>query len=155
MTARWNPTTPIAELFQQINDGKEFSDEGNEIMNYIQLLCLCNNNVHAYGLFNETLKTWRKKTNINKTYANFSAFMTEQEEDRLSNQPTSGTTGYINKIIDIIVHDKIKIISIKWDPSISLHLKSNYAMKKTVLPISPQQQVLMQSLWKTFVQCFP
>ena len=32
--------------------------------------------------------------------------MTQQEEYRLSNQPTSGTTGYINAMIDSIVHDK-------------------------------------------------
>ena len=34
--------------------------------------------------------------------------MTQQEEDRLSNQPTSGTTGYRNAMIDSIVHDKMQ-----------------------------------------------
>ena len=34
--------------------------------------------------------------------------MTQQEEDRLSNQPTSTTTGYSNAIIDSIVHDKMQ-----------------------------------------------
>ena len=44
---------------------------------------------------------------------------------------------------------KFKNSSIKWDPYISIHLKSNQEMTKTVLPTSPQQQVLMHSLWKT------
>ena len=44
---------------------------------------------------------------------------------------------------------KWKNSSIKWDPYISIHLKSNPEMKKTVLPTSPQQQVLMHSLRKT------
>ena len=34
--------------------------------------------------------------------------MTQQEEDRNTNQPTSGTTGYSNAMIDIIVHDKMQ-----------------------------------------------
>ena len=34
--------------------------------------------------------------------------MNQQEENRLSNQPTSGTTGYINAIIDSIVHEKMQ-----------------------------------------------
>ena len=34
--------------------------------------------------------------------------MTQQEEDRLSNQPTSGRTGYINVMIDRILHDKMQ-----------------------------------------------
>ena len=34
--------------------------------------------------------------------------MTQQEEDRLSNQPTSGTTGYINAMIDSIINDKMQ-----------------------------------------------
>ena len=29
MTARWNIPTPISDLFQQLNDGKEFAEEGN------------------------------------------------------------------------------------------------------------------------------
>ena len=77
MTAHWNPPTPIAENFQQINDRNEFSEEGNERINDSQLLCLCYNNVHASGIFNETLKNWHKKTDINKTYAKFVPLMTQ------------------------------------------------------------------------------
>ena len=40
MTVCCNPPTPIADLFQQLNYGEEFVEEGNEIINDIQLLCL-------------------------------------------------------------------------------------------------------------------
>ena len=66
ITTRWNPTTPIAGLFQQLNDGKEFAEEGNKIINVSQLLCICYGNLHASRIFRETLKTWSKKTDINK-----------------------------------------------------------------------------------------
>ena len=52
MTARWNPHTPIADLFQQLNDGTCFSEEDNEIINDRQLLRLCYYNVHTSGIFN-------------------------------------------------------------------------------------------------------
>ena len=41
MTASWNPSTPITDLFQNINDRKDFSEEGNGIINDSQLLHLC------------------------------------------------------------------------------------------------------------------
>ena len=59
-------------------------------------------------IFNETLKIWRKKTEIDKTYANFVKFMTLQEEDLLSNQPTSGAAGFRNSVVDDIVHEKMQ-----------------------------------------------
>ena len=48
-----------------------------------------------------------QKKDIDKTYLNFVPFMTPQEEDCVNNNPTSGTTGYRNAMIDSIVHDKI------------------------------------------------
>ena len=79
--------------------------------------------------------------------------MTQQEEYRLSNQPTSRTTGCSNAMIDRIVHEKFKNSSIKWGPSISIHLRINQAMTKPILPTSLQQQVPMQSLWKVLNKC--
>ena len=93
MKACWNPPTQITDIFKQLNDRKGLAEERNEIINDSQLLCLCCDNVHATIIFNETLKTRRKKTDIDKTYANFPPFMTQQEEDCLSYQPTYGTTG--------------------------------------------------------------
>ena len=108
MTARWNPLTTIADLFQKLNDGKDFSEKGNLIINDSQLPCLCYNNLHAFGIFSKTPKTWHKKIDTDKTYANFFPFMTQQEEDRLDNKPTSITAGLSNGMVDSIVHEKIK-----------------------------------------------
>ena len=88
---------------------KELSEEGNEIFNYSQLLCLCYKNVHASVIFNYTLKIWWLKRDNDKIYAIFSLFMTQQEEDCLNNQPTSGTAGFKNTVIDSILDDKRKI----------------------------------------------
>ena len=60
-TAHCNLTTPISDLFQQLNDGKEFSAQGNEIFNGIKLLCLLYENVHESWLSNERIKNWHEK----------------------------------------------------------------------------------------------
>ena len=79
MTACWNPLTPINDLFKQLVYRKDFAEEGNEILNDRKILHLCYGNVHASGIFIKTLKIWRKKVDINKTYANFVPFRTKQE----------------------------------------------------------------------------
>ena len=78
------------------------------MFNDSQLLCLFYDNVHASGIFNETLKTWREKPDINKTYANFVPFMNQQENYCLNNKPTSVTADFINTMVGSIVHYKMK-----------------------------------------------
>ena len=72
MTACWNTPKPIADLFQQLNDGNKFSEKGNEIINDSQLLRLLYDNVHASRIFNKTLKNWRKNQILIKYMQNFS-----------------------------------------------------------------------------------
>ena len=66
MTARGNLPMPISDLFQELNDGKDFAAEGNKIINASKILHLCYDNVHASVIFIETLKTWREKSDIDK-----------------------------------------------------------------------------------------
>ena len=108
MTARSNPPATIFDLFQQLNYGKYFADEVNEIINSSQLLPLFYYNAHAYWIFNKMLKTRRKKINIDKIYANFVPFVTQQEKYRISSQPTSGTVGFSNSVIGRIVNNKMQ-----------------------------------------------
>ena len=64
--------------------------------------------MHASGIFNKTIKTWRKKTDIDKKYAINPPFTTQQEKYCLSNKPTSGTEGFSNAMVDEIINDKMK-----------------------------------------------
>ena len=74
--------------------------------------------------------------------------MTQQEEDHLSHQPTSGTKGYSIVIIDRIVHEKIQEFTNKMGPFYQSPSVEESGILKTVITTSPQQQVLMKSLWK-------
>ena len=108
MTARWDPSTPINDIFQQINNVKYFAEEGNKIINDSQLLHLYYNKVHCIRTFQGNTQNLAQKPDIDKTCTNFVPFMTQQEKDHLNNQPTSGTSGFSNAIVDRIVQDKMK-----------------------------------------------
>ena len=56
MNAQWNPPTPIADLFKQLQDGQILAKDGNEDITNSQLLRLCYDNVNATGLFDDALK---------------------------------------------------------------------------------------------------
>ena len=49
-----------------------------------------------------------QKPGIDKTCANFFPLLSQQEKDSLNNQPTTVTVGFINSMVDSIVHDKIQ-----------------------------------------------
>ena len=103
----------------------------------------------------------RKKSGIQlKRTANFFLFMNPTEEKiGLGNRPTSGTTGYINVVIDSIVHDKVQEFINRMGPFYqSPYEEISGNDQNTVLPSSTQQQMLMQSLWKALnkfsIKCF-
>jgi hypothetical protein len=67
MNAQWNPPTPIADLFQQLQDGQTFTTDGHKDITDSQLLHLCYDNVNNTGLFGDALKIWRAKPEASKT----------------------------------------------------------------------------------------
>jgi hypothetical protein len=111
MTAKWNPPTPIEDLFLQLRDGQEFATDGNESISDSQLLRLCYDNVNSTGLFNDALKIWRAKPQANKTYPLFCTYMTAEHEDRMKNQLTSSGAGYSANNVSVItdiVHKQLE-----------------------------------------------
>jgi hypothetical protein len=94
MNAQWNPPTPIADLFKQLQDGQIFAKDGKEDITDSQLLRLCYDNVNSTGLFNDALKIWRAKPDVSKTYAAFKTVMIAEHDDRMKNHLTSKTAGY-------------------------------------------------------------
>jgi hypothetical protein len=111
MTAQWNPPTPIEDLFLQLHDGQEFAADGNESISDSQLLRLYYNNVNNTGLFNDALKVWRAKAQIDKTYPLFCTYMTSEHKDHMKNQLTSSGAGYSANNVSVItdiVHKQLE-----------------------------------------------
>ena len=130
-----------------------FAKKGNEIINDSQLIRLCYNNVHASRLSTKHSKPGAKNQMLIKHMQKKSHSWPNKKNtisaisQHLEQQVTAPAW------LIALYMTKCKNSSIKWDPSISLHMKRYHAMTKTVLPSSPQQQVLMQSLWKALKQC--
>ena len=94
-----------------------------------------------------------KKPYIHKTYSNIFPFMTQQEEDCLNNKPTSRTAGYSNAMVDSIVHDKMQELINQKVPFYQYPSEEEPVNDKNVHRTAPQQQVLIQSLWKALNNC--
>ena len=111
MNAQWNPPTPIADLFKQLQDGQLLAKNGHEDITDSQLLRLCYDNVNATGLFNDALKLWRAKPDDDKTYPAFKILMTSEHEDRMKNQLTSKAAGYSanhTTFVTDLIHQKLQ-----------------------------------------------
>ena len=109
--------------------------------------------MHASGLFSETLKSWSEKRYIDKTYATFVPFVTQQEGDCLNNHPTLEIAGFSNTMIDSIVHDKMQEFINQMGPFYQSPSEEESGNDKIVLTTSPHQQVLMQSPCKALNEC--
>ena len=93
MTAQWNITTPIEDLFLQLCDGQEFATDIQETIYDSQLLWLCYYTTRNTGLFNDALKVWRDKAQTDKTYVLLCTYMTVEHRDKTKNQLTSEGAG--------------------------------------------------------------
>jgi hypothetical protein len=94
INAQWNPPTPIADLFQQLQDGQTFAKDGNEDITDSQLPRLCYDNVNTTGLFDDALKIWRAKPEASKTYNEFKIVMTIEHDDCMKNHLISTAARY-------------------------------------------------------------
>jgi hypothetical protein len=60
--------------------------------------------VNTTGLFNDALKVWRAKAQIDKTYPLFCTYMTSEHEDRMENQLTRSRAGYSANNVSVITN---------------------------------------------------
>ena len=91
-----------AQWWKIIHGRRQWNNQQQSTSLPLLQLCTC------ICTFQQKLKAWREKPDIDNIYANFVIFMTQQEEDLLNNQPISGTTGFSKAMVDSIVHKKIQ-----------------------------------------------
>ena len=56
-------------------------------------------------------------------------------------------------MIDSIVHEKMQVFINKMGPFYQSPSEEESGKEKNILPTSPKQQVIMQSLWKALKKC--
>ena len=71
MREAYDPTTPIENLFEQIEEAVEYADAGNATYNDTQMLARAYLLVRNTGMYNDTCREWRKAAAVQQTWKNF------------------------------------------------------------------------------------
>lgn len=83
----WDPNTPLETLINQIEEGMEFAEAGNQALTDRQIVNTAYTLVFQTGLYFDDCKNWNRKTEADRTWINFkSHFLEAQREVRLQQQ---------------------------------------------------------------------
>jgi hypothetical protein len=94
MQLPWNPPTPIEDLFIQLEEGRDFANDGEETIANTTLVRMGYEIIEANGLFELPCREWRQKaTAAERTFTRFKAHFRTANTDRKSTA-TTGTSGY-------------------------------------------------------------
>jgi hypothetical protein len=111
MNTPWNPPTPIESLYSQLKIGKDFAEEGAELISDTQLQRIAYDLIQATGLFEVACREWRNKPAATKTWAAFQVFFSLADDDRRKNTITTDAAGYnANNIQEMVQTELANVI---------------------------------------------
>jgi hypothetical protein len=94
MQLPWNPPTPIEDLFIQLEEGRNFAEDGNENIANTTLVRIGYEIIEANRLFDLPCREWHQKTIATDcTFTKFKMHFRTANTDRKSTA-TTGTSGY-------------------------------------------------------------
>ena len=71
MREAYDPTKPIENLFEQMEEAVEYADAGGAAYNDKQILSRVYLLVRNTGMYNDTCREWRKTASVQQTWTNF------------------------------------------------------------------------------------
>ncbi len=101
MKAPFDPSQPIEELFQQIEDAQELATAADEPFTDSQLVSSAYNNVFQTGLFADACREWRRKAAADKSWANFQVAFALAHQEYHESLLTAQSAGYASNVIEI------------------------------------------------------
>ena len=84
----WSPSLPLEDFWKQLRDCQAFAADHDPITNPA-LVRAGITNLEQSGVFDDALKSWRKKTRAEQTWANFQTHFNAANKERLRSK-TSG-----------------------------------------------------------------
>ena len=124
MTTTWHPTSPIENLFLQIDDGIAFALAGESPIDDGTAVRIIYKIVLDTGVFELPCRDWRAKPRNEKTLANFKTFFQAANNDRAT---TTSSAGYHSASAAITPNDTL----------VSL-LEAHNKLQKTVEQLAKQ-----------------
>ena len=85
---------PIDVFFQRIDDYVQYADDGKNPFTANQILQTVFHSINATGLYRETYKEWRQKSDQDKTWTNFKHHFPAEYHDIREQQRISGDTRF-------------------------------------------------------------
>ena len=79
----WDPSIPVQALFNKIKKSADLLEAAEEPLSDKQLVRYAYDTILKTACFSDPLKTWRRKTAADKTWANFKPFMETEYDDYL------------------------------------------------------------------------
>jgi len=86
MRETFDPSKPIEELYEQIEDATDFADAAGAPYNAAQVLSRAYVLIHKTGVYNEACRDWRKKPEQEKTWEHFKEDFTKAHRDMIANR---------------------------------------------------------------------
>ena len=140
MRRPYDPTTPIEELYNQIEKALETSTLGNNPYTTSQVLTIAMKLIEDTGLFPEDCKSWKRKPLVQQTWPEFKLHFTEAYKQYLTYNPsTIGSVMHANSAQQ--VRTKMGDDFVKETVDAIQFLANNATMSSTTLT-SLQSQVL-------------
>jgi hypothetical protein len=103
MNRPWNPSTPIEDLWTQIQKARNYAAADNTISDTTAILSAIQN-LTSTGLFQIEFNQWRNKTPVDQAYANLMTHFNQAN----SNQLLAKTTSEAGYTATTQAHDKEK-----------------------------------------------
>ena len=113
MKKPWNPSQPIATLFEQLKQGQEFAARGNEKIDDTQLVRWGYQNIRNIGLLNRECEKWCKKQPTEKTWPEFKKHFIRAHDDYRKNEidpPATTEATFTANQVQQILQDELTTI---------------------------------------------
>ena len=141
MKAPYDPTQPIENLFNQLEEGQEYAEAGQAPLSTLQLINTAYLLVFKTGVYRDACRDWNRRTPITKTWANFKQdFNLANQELRDLQSLSHGAAGFqapnhhANHVADKYQHQTLDVLRNLTDSSTADRLAvANLATANTKL----------------------
>jgi hypothetical protein len=94
MCQTYEPSSPIEDLFRQMQDGRAYAQAGQQPYGKQQIINIAYALVFNTGVYSDACKEWEKYDILEKTWENFKTHFTTEHRLYRKQTQTSQETGY-------------------------------------------------------------
>ena len=82
MMGTYDPTEPLVQIIKQLGKGREFASAGGQTISDAMIMSKVIPLLEHTGIFNDSIRDWRRQSADLKTWAIYNVFPTERTESK-------------------------------------------------------------------------